>query len=124
MLFPHRQAADYDEHQGTKTSGNTVEYFDNNDCLTYNSLNFGPSGTTKSIQNSYAKGNSGSWMELRIDGPDGCVIGEFVPSNTGGWSNYVTTYINIDDVDGIHGLTLVGKGTSGVMNIQYFNLSA
>ena len=90
MLFSHREAADYDEHLGLKTSGNTVGYFDNNDCLTYNSLNFGPSGTTKSIHISYAKGNSGSWMELRIDSPDGCVIGEFVPSNTGGWSNYVT----------------------------------
>ena len=62
------------------TSGSTVGYFDNNDYLTYNTLNFGPSGTTKSIQISYAKGHSGShWMELRIDVSDGRVIGEFPP---------------------------------------------
>ena len=63
-------------------------------------------------------------MELRIDGPDGRVIGEFYPSNTGGWGNYVTTYIDIDDVDGMHALTLVGMGGYGVMNIEFFNLWA
>ena len=36
----------------------------------------------------------------------------------------MTTYINIDDVDGMHGSTFVGKGGSGVMNIEYFSLWA
>ena len=123
-LFPRREATDYIEARGITNYGSVIGYFDNGDYLTYDSLNFGPSGTTKSIEISYSKGNTGPWLQLRIDGPDGRVIGEFHPSNTGGWGNYVTTSINIEDVDGTHALTLVGKGGSGVMNIDFFKLSA
>ena len=123
-LFPRREASDFIEARGIEKYGSNIGYFDNGDYLTYNSLNFGPSGTTKSIDISYSKGNTGSWLQLRIDGPDGRVIGEFHPSNTGDWGNFVTASINIDDVDGTHALTLVGKGGYGVMNIDFFKLSA
>jgi len=111
---------------GTKLVGNGayIGYFDNNDYLTYNSLNFGPSGTTKSVQIRYSKGDNGGKLELRIGGPTGTLIGEYSPAKTGNWYAFTTVYIEIDDVIGIQDLTLVGKGTSGVMNIDWFELSA
>ena len=70
-----------------------------------------------------ANGN-GSKLELRIGGPTGTLIGEYSPAKTGGWNTFTTVYIEIDDVIGIQDLTLVGKGGSGVMNIDWFELSA
>jgi hypothetical protein len=85
-----------------------VGHFDNNDYLTYNSLNFGPSGTTKSIKIRYAKGNNGGKLvELRLGGPNGELIGEYNPPNTGGWLAFQKVYIGIHDVDGIQDLTLL-----------------
>ena len=125
-LFPKVNAIDYAVQSGTRLvhNGAHIGHFDNNDYLTYNSLNFGPSGTTKSVQLRYAKRNNGSKLELRIGGPTGTLIGEYSPAKTGGWNTFTTVFIEIDDVIGIQDLTLVGKGGSGVMNIDWFELSA
>ena len=126
VLFPKVNAIDYDAQSGIKlvNNGAYIGHFDNNDYLTYNSLNFGPSGTTMSVELRYAKRNNGSKLELRIGGPTGTLIGEYSPAKTGGWNTFTTVYIEIDDVIGIQDLTLVGKGGSGVMNIDWFELSA
>jgi hypothetical protein len=92
--------------------------------LTYNSLNFGPSGTTKSVQLRYAKGDNGGKLELRIGGPTGTLIAEYSPAMTRNWDTFTTVNIDIDDVIGIQDLTLVVKGVSTVMNIDWFELSA
>jgi hypothetical protein len=118
-------ADEYADQSGMMISGgNIVSHFDNGDFVTYGSLNFGPSGTTKSMLVSYAKGNSGSSMEIRLGGETGRLIGELFPSNTGGWSNYKDEYVPIMDVEGIHDVTFVGKGGSGVLNLESFDLSS
>jgi len=111
---------------GIRTIGESIGHFDNNDYVTYNSLNFGDTGITKSILLRYSKGNAdnqGQKVELRIGGSDGEIIGEFSPSNTGSWFTYTTAIIEINDVTGINDLTFVGKGGSGILNIAYFQLS-
>ena len=128
-LFPKVHGIDNDVQSGAGLVGNGayIGYFANNDYLTYNSLNFGRSGTTKSVQLRYAKGNYGGKLELRIGGTTGTLIGEYSPAQTGkNWWNaaFTTVYIDIDDVIGIQDLTLVGKGVLGVMNIDWFKLSA
>jgi len=127
-LYPLVKGIDYDSQMGTKKvhRGRSVGHFDDNDYLTYSSINFGDTGITKSILLSYSKGNvnRGHKMELRIGGPDGDIIGDFSPSNTGGWFTYATVRIEISDVTGINDLTLVGKGGSGILNIDYFELSS
>jgi len=119
---------EYDSQMGTKKVDRkrSVGHFDDNDYVTYNSLNFGVTAITKSILLSYSKGNvnRGHKMELRIGGHDGDIIGEFSPSNTGSWFSYATARIEISDVTGINDLTLVGKGGSGILNIDYFELSS
>ena len=120
---PKINATDFSSQNGIRTSGSTVEYFDDSDYITYNDVNFGPVDTTKSIRISYAKGNGdGAKMEVRLDGQAGQLIGEFIPIRTGGWDDYRTTYFNIKDVDGVHNVTLVGKGSSGVLNLEWIEL--
>ena len=123
QLFPRINATDFSSQNGIRTSGSTIGYFDDSDYITYNDVNFGPFDTTKSIRISYAKGNGdGAKMEVRLDGQAGQLIGEFIPIRTGGWGDYRSTYFNIEDVDDVHNVILVGKGGSGVLNLEWIEL--
>jgi len=124
-LFAEIDADEYNSQSGIRleNDGTTIGYFDNGDYMTYESVNFGPSGTTKSILFNYAKANRNGRMEIRLGGVDGELIGEFVPSNTGGWHTYVDAYVNIKDVEGVHDVTFVGRDVNGVLNLKRFALT-
>ena len=119
---------EYSEQKGIhmdNIEGEAVQSLDNGDYVTYGSLNFGPSGTTKSVKLRYAKhGYSAShFVEIRLGGSTGRLIGEFNPKNTGSWHTYVEGYAPIEDVEGIHDVTFVGKGGNWVLAIESFELS-
>merc|ERR1712079_12669 len=86
------------------------------------SLNFGSSGTTSSIRVTYSKHSNGGRIEMRLDGPDGDIIGEFSPSNTGSWDVYEDEMVAIDHIDGVHDLTFVGKDVNWIMKMKSFEL--
>jgi hypothetical protein len=117
-----------DEHSVQKGiymigGGKVVGGFDHDDFVTYESLNFGPSGTTKSIRVNYAKGNTKGIVLVKLGDEGGKVIGEFRPVFTGSWSTFIDAFINIKDVSGVHDVTFVGKGNSGVLNLRSFELT-
>jgi len=124
-------AADFFAQSGTRvesTNGN-VGYFDNNDFISYGPINFGASGTTKTIRVEFAKANNGGTMEAWLNGSDGThtgsdarLLGVFEPWHTGGWHNYKFDVFAIEDVDGVHDLTFVGKDNGGVLNLKSFEL--
>merc|ERR550539_2094943 len=119
-------ATDYASQSGTNShSGKTtVGWFDNNDYLTYASANFGPSGTTKAIRINYSKGTHNGRVEVRLGvGTTGQLIGEFKPASTSGWHNFMTSYIDIEDVEGVHDITLVAKDIGGVLDLAWFELA-
>ena len=95
--------------------------------MVYSSVDFGPSGTTKGILVNYNKGNEGGKLEIRLGaGTDGELIAEMKPARVyGGWgADPDTAYVGLlKDVDGVHDITLVGKDSSGVMNLFSFELS-
>ncbi len=109
--------------KGIQTSGTTVTHFDNGDYFTYPSVNFGDLGTTKAILVHYARDNMGGKVEIRLGGPSGNIIAEFSPAKTMGWTSYITATIGISEVEGIHDLTFVGRGKSGLMNLAWIELS-
>ena len=120
-----KNAIDFLVHEGIRVeNGENIVSFDSDDFITYGSINFGQSGTTKSIRLYYAKGNrEGAKLEARLGGREGEIIGEYIPLRTQGWNSYKTTYFNIKDVEGIHDLTFVGKNGNGVMHLKWFELS-
>ena len=85
------------------------------DYVTYSTLKFGTSGTTKSIALSYSKGTNGGNLEIRLGDENGEIIGIFDPSRTGGWYDYRTVHIPIIDVTGTHYMPFVARGR--IMNI-------
>ncbi len=126
-LYPTYLATDYALQRGTQThSGKTtIGWFGNDDFVTYASANFGPSGTTKGIKINYSKGNDGGRIEVRLGaGTTGQLIGEFSPAHTSGWHNFMTAYIEIDDVEGVNDITFVAKDRSdGVLDLAWFELA-
>jgi hypothetical protein len=124
-LFAKVDADEYSSMKGIymHTGGETIGCFHNGDHMTYESLNFGPLGTTKSIRVSYAKKNTGGRMEIRLGGPEGTLIGELYPSRTASWSDYQDAYVNIKKVEGVHDVTFVGRDKSGVLNLENFELT-
>jgi hypothetical protein len=127
-FFVHVNAGDYSEQSGTyyQDARGPIGWFDAGDYLQYSRLNFGPLGTTSSILISYAKShfNGNAKMEVRLDGVDGLLIGEFVPPSTGSWSTYEPATINIDAVAGVHDVYFVGAGANGILNLEWFELSS
>ena len=111
---------------GRSTTGDyTLGWYDNGDYVTYANVNFGPAGTTDSIRIRYAKASNGGRVKVMLGSADGTKVGEFSPSNTGKCGNWVEANILLDvDVDGMHDLTFVAKDTNGILNLEWFQLSA
>ncbi len=119
-------AVEYSSQSGVRfESPGNVGYFDNNDFVSYSNVNFGSAGTTKGILLNYAKANDGGEVEVRKGGADGQLIAKLSPASTSHWhNNYITAYLELlTDVTGIQEVTFVGKGTSGVLNLMWFELS-
>ena len=123
-LFAKVPATEFATHQGVRSNTQAITHFSSDDYLTYSNINFGSSGTTKSIRLSYSKGNDGGELEMRLGGPEGNLIGTYTPENTGGWDDFIDTYyVPIDLVDGVHDLTFVAKNSGGLFDLEWFELS-
>ena len=130
--FPRINAADFHVQEGIKVSGNRnhIGYFDDGNFLSYKNVNFSFAfASAHSIKLSFSKkrGSGGGWVEIRLGGPSGKVIGDFIPFNTGGWGCFQTAVetINISNVQGVHDLTFVARDSNkGVMNLAWFQLSS
>ncbi len=128
-IHPKFYGIDYVLKKGTKigTLDDGTPYisnFHNGNYLTYTSANFGTPGTTKGIKIKYSKGENTGKVEVRLGaGTTGRLIGEFTPAKTSSWDNYITAYFDIDeDVEGTQDITLVAKGSFGVLNFAWFEL--
>jgi len=120
-IFTEIQADHYFDQKGI-CGDDVVACFGTDDYVSYSSINFGPSGTTKTVKVLFAKGNGGGRVELRLGGNTGTVLGEFKPWNTGGWDNYVEGVFTITDVEGVHDVTFVAKDSGGALNLKTFQL--
>lgn len=126
-LFPKLKGIDYSYQVGTISDGEIIGYFDDNDYLIYTSINFGSTfGITKGILLNYAKGNyDDGELEVRLGSSvNGQLIAKISPAPTDSWFNYITAHMGLlTEVSGVHDVTFVGKGASGVLNLASFELS-
>jgi hypothetical protein len=123
-LFRTVNALAYNDAKGVRKSslGDWVAGFDNTDYVTYDNLNFGPAGTTKSIRISYAKNSSGGRILLKLGGADGTQIAEFEPASTGGWSKFAEAEVSIYIGEGHQTLTFVADDKNDIMSFKWFQL--
>ena len=117
------EAEDYVAMQGIEleNGGTNIGFFDDGDWLQYADISF--DGGFNSITFQTAKGNNGGSVEIRLDDLNGPLIGTFYPQNTLGWTAFEGQITGIEAVTGTHDLFLIGRGETGVCNLDFFVLS-
>ncbi len=124
-LYPRVQAADFDTQRGIRLTkgGAYIGFIANGDYIGYKQINFGPSGSTKSILFHYSRDVRGGNAKFQIGSPTttGTLIGDTsVLEATGSYDNYVTLKVTLNqDVAGVNDLYIVGVG----FGYEWFELS-
>ncbi|ABN53181.1 MAG TPA: endo-1,4-beta-xylanase Z [Hungateiclostridium thermocellum] len=94
--------------------GRGIGYITSGDYLVYKSIDFGNGAT--SFKAKVANANTSN-IELRLNGPNGTLIGTLSVKSTGDWNTYEEQTCSISKVTGINDLYLVFKGP---VNIDWF----
>jgi len=105
-------AADFATQHGIQTAacsegGQCIGWIEHDDWVRYEELDFGQG--TDQIEIRTASATAGGMIELRLDGPEGELLGTCAVKNTGDWQTWSSVRARITPVDGIKTLCLVFK---------------
>ncbi len=122
------EAENYDNQSGTQSEsctegGQDVGFIENGDYTVYNNVDFG-SGA-ESFKARVASATSGGNIEIRLDSPDGTLIGTCPVAGTADWQTYADVNCSVSEVTGKHDLYLKFTGDSGYLfNLNWFTFTA
>ncbi len=103
--------------------GQDVAYIENGDYIGFKDVDFGDGADAIDIR--VAANSGGSSIEVRIDGPDGKLLGTCDVASTGGWQTWDTMHAALTKTSGTHDLYLVFKGGDGYLfNVAWWKLNA
>jgi len=110
------------EPEECSEGGMDIAFIEDGDYIGFKGVDFG-SGA-ESIDMRVASPNSGNSIEIRLDAPDGKLIGTADVPETGGWQDWKTVTTKLDKATGQHDMYLVFKGgESYLFNIASYKLS-
>lgn len=99
--------------------GGNAGYIDDGDWTAYYGLDFGSGASTFAVNAS--SGTQGGTIEIRLDGPDGLLVGECAVTATGGWDSWKDFRCPVVGASGVHDVYLVYHGGSGyLLDVNYF----
>jgi Carbohydrate binding module (family 6)/F5/8 type C domain/Glycosyl hydrolase family 30 TIM-barrel domain/Glycosyl hydrolase family 30 beta sandwich domain len=130
------EAESFDDQSGVSVQhcadgsgcGDSIGYSDDGDYLSWGRVHFGDGAQSVSVR--VASHSSGGTLELRLDSPNGALVGTLQISGTGGWDNWTTLTAPINGASGIHSLYLVFRGdppetaVSGIANLNWIRFVA
>lgn len=123
--FFQNNADNFAEQKGIITEkcsegGMNLGAIENGDWVKYDNLDFGAGAESLELRVSSA--TVGGTIEVRLDGPEGPVVGTCEVAGTGGWQKWVTKTCKLTDVKGRRDLVLKFKGGGGfLLNVQWWN---
>lgn len=102
--------------EGLKTAkdnqtGVYVTKINKGDYLKVRSVDFGKGA--KTLEASVASATAGGIIEIRLDSPEGELLGSLTVEKTGGWQNWKTVTGKVKKTTGVHDLCFVFKGGDG-----------
>lgn len=108
-------AASFAAQQGVQTAacsegGECIGWIEHGDWVRYERVDFGYS--TEQIEIRAASATAGGIIELRLDAPDGELLGTCAVGNTGDWQSWSSFNSRIKPVSGLKTLCLVFKSRS------------
>lgn len=103
-------ATAYAAQHGVQTAacsegGECIGWIEHGDWVRYEGVDFGE-GTEK-VELRVASAASGGTIELRLDAPDGKLLGTAAVKNTGDWQAWVSSHARIEPIGGVKTLCLV-----------------
>ena len=102
--------------------GQDVAYIENGDYIGFKDVDFGDGADKIDVR--VAANAGGSSIEVRIDGPDGKLLGTVDVAATGGWQTWQTMSASLTKTSGVHDLYLVFKGGEGYLfNVAWWKLN-
>ena len=108
------------ETEKNDTVGVYVTDIDNADYIKIRRVDFSSRGPEQ-FQASVACGSNGGQIDIRLDSPNGRLIGRINVKNTGDWQTWETLSCKVRPVTGIHDLYLVFSGGNGeLFNIDWW----
>jgi lysophospholipase L1-like esterase len=113
-------AIDFNISQGATRNGNIINSLDSGDWVRYSRLNFGGGANSLRIRLSSSVANAGGRIEVRLDNPDGQLVGTHVVQPTGSTNSYYWQQVGISSVNGQHDLYFVFRDRSGVAQLESF----
>ncbi len=120
--FSMIEAEDCSSNGTSIASGGTGEYVgscDDNDWLSMN-VDFGTGAKYFEADVACDSTYAGQTVELRLNSPQGQLIGSMTVASTGGWDTFTTQGCNITPVSGDQKLYIVFNGEHGICNIDRF----
>lgn len=118
------QAEQFTEMYGVQLEpGNIgIGWFDDGDWIKFERVDLGDGVASMTLSAAKNNGSSGA-VEIRLDSPDGQLLGLFTPAETNGWDRYVSQSLNIKSATGVRDIYLIARSAAGVCNIDWFQFS-
>jgi len=105
-------ANSFTAQQGVQTApcsegGECIGWIEHGDWVRYERMDFGPRSEQMELR--VASDTDGGIIELRLDAPDGELLGTGSVANTGGWQSWVSLTAKIKPVSGVKTICLLFK---------------
>ena len=118
------ESADYKSGVQTENcseGGTDVAYIEDGDYIGFKNVDMTGG---ESIDLRIGSNGAEASLEVRIDSPDGKLIGKMNVEGTGGWQKWATQNCTISPVDGSHDLYFVFRGGEGYLyNLNWWRLN-
>ena len=107
--------------ENCQEGGQDVAYIEDGDYIGFKDVDFGSGPDAIDLR--LGAPDSGSSVEIRLDAPDGRLIGTCNVESTGGWQTWATQRAALEKTTGKHDLYLVFRGGEGYLfNIAWWKL--
>lgn len=118
------ESADYKsgiQTENCSEGGTDVAYIEDGDYIGFKNVDMTGG---ESIDLRIGSNGAEASLEVRIDSPDGKLIGKMNVEGTGGWQKWATQNCTISPVDGSHDLYFVFRGGDGYLyNLNWWRLN-
>ncbi|RED37426.1 carbohydrate-binding protein, partial [Paenibacillus sp. VMFN-D1] len=109
--------------ENSTEGGQNVAFIDNGDYIAFSNVDFGSGASSIDVR--VASNNNGGQIEVRLDNPNGTLIGTVTVPGTGGWQSWVTRSAPVSSVTGVHTLFLkFTGGTGNLFNVLWFKFNS
>jgi hypothetical protein len=117
-------ANSFDAKNGFNVSGTVLNTWNNGNWVQYNNVAFGQIPATQfTIDLGTPAQYAGQQIQVRLDSVTGTLIGTLTTTATGSFGTLVPQTASITPTTGTHTVYLVGVGSAGIGNFDYFTFA-